>query len=623
MSNEENLTLTQKMETNGNTLFLCENCGNIFKTKSGLWKHKKTQCFETDSKNGNFRKPKFSESFSCEKCKKTNKSRSGLWKHSRTCKKSENAVVNTKNNTNIVSQEMVVSLIQQNKEMQELLIEQQKHHQEEMHEKQKQIFEMIPKLGNNNTTNKFNINLFLTEKCKDAINIGDFISSLQLTLDDFQMTKDKGLLESVNHQIIKELRRMEIYKRPIHCTDVKRDVMYIKDNDQWEKDENNHKLKSVLGNIAEKQIQNIDIWEKANPTYQETQKGMEDYINIISSISQDIDNESKATNKVIKNISKEVSLNDKDNLIDFIGLSKKMNFASDMNFKFNDKDDSIEGMGDSANAFLDTYKNTYNQVLNSFDAKVLYNIDKSSTKLSSIINPQEIKNITEDILLKRESILTTGDKGVTSAITKNRQVMTTLPLSVVDMNNQALINGEKINIDIFNSNNAYQKFLKDKAESIYGTSEGDEGIRNIIKIQGFIERDKNNTLQITNELKNLLTPVSDKKDKSNIEENDNDTNVVTNTVAPDKVANEIEDNQGKSNIILLPDGTGISDGKKKLTWEQLEKTKQTKNLKGKEKIAYDTWKAKQISKSDTTVNDNADTVFSNMVNKIEADITGS
>lgn len=313
MDEEENLTLTQKMETNGNTLFLCENCGNIFKTKSGLWKHKKAQCFETDPKNGNFRKPKFPEAFSCETCQKTYKSRSGLWKHSRTCKKNENVVISAKNNTNIVSQEMVVSLIQQNKEMQELLIEQQKHHQEEMHEKQKQIFEMIPKLGNNNTTNKFNINLFLTEKCKDAINIGDFISSLQLTLDDFQMTKDKGLLESVNHQIIKELRRMEIYKRPIHCTDAKRDVMYIKDNDQWEKDENNHKLKSALGNIAEKQIQNIDIWEKANPSYNETQEGMEDYINIISSISQDIDNESKATNKVIKNIGKEVSLNDKDN----------------------------------------------------------------------------------------------------------------------------------------------------------------------------------------------------------------------------------------------------------------------------------------------------------------------
>jgi hypothetical protein len=165
---------------------------------------------------------------------------------------------------------------------------------------------MIPKLGNNNTTNKFNINLFLTEKCKDAINMGDFISSLQITMDDFNLTKEKGLLESVNHHIIKELRQMEICKRPIHCTDTKRDVMYIKDNDMWEKDENNYKLKNALGTIAEKQIKNFTIWENANPSYMDTKEGQEDYINIISCISQDIENESKATNKVIKNIGKEV-----------------------------------------------------------------------------------------------------------------------------------------------------------------------------------------------------------------------------------------------------------------------------------------------------------------------------
>lgn len=310
---EEILTLTKKMETNGNTLFLCEICGNTFKTKSGLWKHKKVQCIDTDTKFGNFRKPKFPEAFSCETCQKTYKSRSGLWKHGRTCKKTENMIICEKNTTNIVSQEMVVSLIQQNKDMQELLIEQQKHHHEEIQEKQKQIFEMIPKLGNNNTTNKFNINLFLSEKCKDAINMGDFISSLQLTLDDFQMTKERGLLESVNNQIIKELRRMEICKRPIHCTDSKRDVMYIKDNDSWEKDENNDKLKLALGNIAEKQIQNIGIWENAHPSYKETEEGQEEYMDIISCISQDIENESKATTKVIKNICKEVAINDKEN----------------------------------------------------------------------------------------------------------------------------------------------------------------------------------------------------------------------------------------------------------------------------------------------------------------------
>ena len=172
---------------------------------------------------------------------------------------------------------------------------------------------MIPKLGNNNTTNKFNINLFLTEKCKDAINMNEFISSLQITLDDFNKTKEKGLLESVNHQIIKELRGMELYKRPIHCTDIKRDVMYIKDNNNWEKDENNDKLKTAIGTIAEKQIKNFGIWEQANPSYMETKEGQEEYMNIVSCISQDIENESRATNKVIKNIGKEVSINDKDN----------------------------------------------------------------------------------------------------------------------------------------------------------------------------------------------------------------------------------------------------------------------------------------------------------------------
>jgi hypothetical protein len=312
LMDEEKLTLTQKMETFGNAHFLCEKCGNEFKTKSGLWKHKNTNCFETDSKYGNPRKPKFPDAFSCETCNKTYKTRSGLWKHARTCKTQNGSSIVKKNTAGVVSQELIVSLIQQNKEMQELLIDQQKHHQEEMHEKQKQIFEMIPKLGNNNTTNRFNINLFLTEKCKDAINIGDFISSLQLTLNDFETTKEKGLLESVNHQIIKELRQMEISKRPIHCTDIKRDVMYIKDNDNWEKDENNDKLKSAIGNIAEKQIQNIGIWEEANPSYKETEKGQEEYMNIISQISQDIENESKATNRVIKNIGKEVSITDKD-----------------------------------------------------------------------------------------------------------------------------------------------------------------------------------------------------------------------------------------------------------------------------------------------------------------------
>ena len=311
--NEGKMTLTNKMETFGNIwkpIFSCENCGINFKTKSGLWKHHQQQCTDTDSKNGNPRKPKFPVAISCKTCKKLYKTRSGLWKHARTCKPSEIDETCNVNDTKMVSQNMVISLLQQNKDMQALLIEQQKDHYESMHEKQQQINEMIPKMGNNNTTNKFNVNVFLSEKCKDAVNIADFVSSLQISLEDYDLTKDKGLLESVNHQIIKQLQQMEIYKRPIHCTDMKRDVMYIKDNDNWEKDENNDKLKIALGNIADKQIQHIGIWENANPTYMNSESGQEEYMNIVSSITQNIAIDSKSTNKVIKNIGKHVSITD-------------------------------------------------------------------------------------------------------------------------------------------------------------------------------------------------------------------------------------------------------------------------------------------------------------------------
>jgi len=310
---KENLTLTKKAfpkVSKWKPTFSCEKCGVLFKTKSGLWKHNQHQCIGTDSKMETLWKPKFPVAFSCQTCKKLYKTRSGLWKHARTCKSTKNDNGCIDNDTTKVSQKVVLSLLQQNKDMQEFLIEQQKEHYESMHEKQQQINEMIPKMGNNNTTNKFNVNVFLSEKCKDAINIGDFVSSLQISLEDYNLTKDKGLLESVNHQIIKQLQQMEIYKRPIHCTDMKRDVMYIKDNDNWEKDENNDKLKIALGNIAEKQIQHIGIWENANPTYMNSESGQEEYMNIVSSITQNIACDSKSTNKVIKNIGKQVSITD-------------------------------------------------------------------------------------------------------------------------------------------------------------------------------------------------------------------------------------------------------------------------------------------------------------------------
>tara|TARA_B100000035_G_C20983406_1_gene546595 strand:+ start:185 stop:949 length:765 start_codon:yes stop_codon:yes gene_type:complete len=246
---------------------------------------------------GNEKNPKI---FSCMHCSKEYKTKSGLWKHERKCKGVDA----------VITPGLITQLLQQNKEMQELLINQQEKHEQDMKEKDKQIQEIIPKIGN--TTNKFNLNVFLTENCKDAINMQEFIDSLTISITDLNSTKDVGLLESVNNQIIRNLKELEINKRPIHCTDIKRDVMYIKDKDVWEKDTNNKILKSSIESLAEKQVSNFSLWEESNPQYMETTNGQNDYLKLLSNITKDVQKEEKATNKIIKKIGKHVSIGDQD-----------------------------------------------------------------------------------------------------------------------------------------------------------------------------------------------------------------------------------------------------------------------------------------------------------------------
>ena len=180
----------------------------------------------------------------CE-CGKTFKSSSGLRKHKR-------HLCCTKDN-------IIMKLIKDNAEMKELMREQQKFMRDQQEQYHKQLVEMIPMVCATNNTNlitnnhnhmsikqKFNLNVFLNEQCKDALNIGDFINSLQITLDDLSVTREKTLEDSVENIFLRGLKELDIYKRPIHCTDHKRDVMYIKDEEKWEKDEGNIKLNFCL-----------------------------------------------------------------------------------------------------------------------------------------------------------------------------------------------------------------------------------------------------------------------------------------------------------------------------------------------------------------------------------------
>jgi hypothetical protein len=168
-----------------------------------------------------------------------------------------------------------------------------------MVEQQKTITDMVPKLGNNNN-NKININVYLNEHCKDAINIEDFTENIRLTIMDLYGASENGLLENVQNVIVNRLNETDETKRPIHCTDVKRKILYVKDKDGWNRDSNNDKVKASISKIADNHM-TCFAKESMNET--------EDYMKIMSAVSQDIDKDEKALNKTVSSIANAVKIN--------------------------------------------------------------------------------------------------------------------------------------------------------------------------------------------------------------------------------------------------------------------------------------------------------------------------
>ncbi len=168
------------------------------------------------------------------------------------------------------------------------------------------VKDMIPKIGSNNTTiNKFNLQVFLNEECKDAINLTDFVETLRLELADLDATRQNGYVNGITNIFVRGLRELELHKRPIHCSDLKREVLYVKDNDTWLKDnEDKDKMKRAITTVAKRQIDIIKDWEANNENWNESEKGTQMYIDMVRSVTGGNDNVSD--NKIIKTIAKEV-----------------------------------------------------------------------------------------------------------------------------------------------------------------------------------------------------------------------------------------------------------------------------------------------------------------------------
>jgi hypothetical protein len=225
-------------------------------------------------------------------------------------------------------------LVKQNQEFKELLIQQSNQLLEqnkqlyETHEVnmdlQKQLLEVVKDgktINNNNTINShsnnktFNLQVFLNETCKDAMNIKDFIQSLELNLTDLEKVGELGYAEGISRLFIKGLNNLDITKRPIHCSDVKREIMHIKDNNKWEKDNAaQDKLKNIIKQLTHKNIMMLDDWKKANPgcTAYDSKK-YDKYLKLTleSMGPTDDDAEKRDFNKIIRRVAENTSIDKK------------------------------------------------------------------------------------------------------------------------------------------------------------------------------------------------------------------------------------------------------------------------------------------------------------------------
>jgi len=240
--------------------YICEKCNFISSKYSNYNKHLLTPKHNRLT-NPNEKEPPQSNKYTCH-CGKEYKHMSTLCNHKKNCKALE--LTNTNNERNpIENPSLVVELLKQNQEFKDLILE-------ERREFQKIIIEMAGNMGNNNnntinSNNKFNLNVFLNEKCKDAMSLTDFIKSMEITMEDFIQTGELGFVDGLSRVMIERINNMDLYNRPIHCTDLKRETVYIKDAEKWEKDSDKERLRKAVKGVAYKNDKMRPIWYEKTP----------------------------------------------------------------------------------------------------------------------------------------------------------------------------------------------------------------------------------------------------------------------------------------------------------------------------------------------------------------------
>ena len=278
--------------------YTCETCGFVTVSKYNYTRHinsinhNKRMLGEprNEKKNNNI--------YCCMNCNAEYSSASGLWRHKKKCSQDEQEKekegkeeedVNTFMDSN---RELIEFLLKENKEFKSMLMELAKNQNTNN--------------NNNNTTNnnqKFNLNFFLNETCKDAVNFSDFMNTIKVTLEDLENTMQLGYVDGISRIFINALKNTDIEHRPLHCTDLKRETVYIKEGNKWDKDKDN--MKRAVEFISNKNLGQIQEWKKENPEHIDSNHHKSDVLNTMyaTSLAREPEREEK---KIIKNVLNEV-----------------------------------------------------------------------------------------------------------------------------------------------------------------------------------------------------------------------------------------------------------------------------------------------------------------------------
>jgi hypothetical protein len=283
-------------------IFNCENCDFKCSKKSYWERHIITaKHIKLTNVNNLVSQEEKVLTYTCNVCDKIYKSRVGLWKHTKKCKNLEETTAN-EINTNETEYKMLTALMLE-------MVKSNSELQKQMLEVCKINTTTINNNTNNNSHNKtFNMQIFLNEKCKDAMNLGDFISSMTLELSDLEEVGKLGYVEGISNIIIRKLNALDIYNRPIHCSDGKREIMFVKDDNIWEKENSTYdKLRKAIKSVTYKNSALLMPWSEKYPNCLNNQHHLNDvYVQMLGQAMGGKESFLESENKIMKKIAKAV-----------------------------------------------------------------------------------------------------------------------------------------------------------------------------------------------------------------------------------------------------------------------------------------------------------------------------